>query len=67
MRVYKLKFNPNKTEILMVGPDSALGRHCDLILDGVVLPLKYQIHSLGILLDTSLLLVKQVWAVVRRA
>lgn len=52
----------------MVEPDNmALGSRCDLILDGVVFFQKAQVRSLGVLLDTLLLLDKQVVAVVRSA
>lgn len=40
----------------MVGPDSALSSGCTLMLDGVVLPRKDQVHNLGVLLDPALLL-----------
>ncbi|KAF7242586.1 Retrovirus-related Pol polyprotein from type-2 retrotransposable element R2DM [Varanus komodoensis] len=63
MRANKLKLNPDKMEVLLVGD---LGfRVSDLgpALDGVVLPLKDRVRSLGVLLDPELSLEAQVTAV----
>ena len=54
MRKNKLKLNPEKMELLTVkGPNLGL-EVCQPVLDGVILPLKDCIHSLGVLLDLSL-------------
>lgn len=47
----KMKHNPDKMEILLVGPHSILGSGITQMLDGVALPLKAHIHSLELLLD----------------
>lgn len=39
-RETKLRLKPNKTEVLLVGPDLALGSRHALMLDGAALPLK---------------------------
>lgn len=51
--------NPDKTEELVVGPVSTymLDGGCDLVLDGVELPWKDQVHSFGILLDEQVVAV----------
>uniref|UniRef100_R4GDA2 Reverse transcriptase domain-containing protein n=1 Tax=Anolis carolinensis TaxID=28377 RepID=R4GDA2_ANOCA len=67
MRANKLKLNPDKTEVLQVSrmPDRGIG--WQPVLDGVALPLKAQVRSLGVLLDSSLTLDAQVSAVAGRA
>ncbi|XP_061441792.1 uncharacterized protein LOC133364873 [Rhineura floridana] len=67
MRVNKLKLNPDKTEMLLV--DGFSDRMVDIypVLDGVTLPLKDQVRSLGVFLDSSLSLEAQVASVVRNA
>lgn len=67
MIIDKLKLNSDKMEMLVMGPYSDLGNGCILTLDGVALPCKNQVHSLGIVLDTVQLLDKQVMAMVRSA
>lgn len=51
MRDKKLKHDPNKLVALMVGRGSDPGK--PHLLDGVVLPIKEQVHSLGVLLDSG--------------
>lgn len=54
MRTNKLKLNPDKTEVLLlVNARAARGLRSQPILKGAVLPLKEQLHSLEILLDTD--------------
>lgn len=53
MGVTKLKLNPDKTKVSVLGPYCLYGHRCSLILDGVALP--------------SLLLNKQLVAVFRSA
>lgn len=47
MRANKLKFNPDKTELLLVGDSSAQMGGVQTALDRVTLPLKEQVCSLG--------------------
>lgn len=65
MRVYKLRLHPDKMEVLLVEPDSALGGDYDLKVAGVALPRKNQLSSQGVLLALTLLLDKQIAAVAR--
>uniref|UniRef100_A0A803TU59 Reverse transcriptase domain-containing protein n=1 Tax=Anolis carolinensis TaxID=28377 RepID=A0A803TU59_ANOCA len=67
MRANKLKLNPDKTEVLQVSRSTDRGTGWLPVLEGVALPLKAQVHSLGVLLDSSLSLDAQVLAVARRA
>lgn len=60
MRDNKLKFNPDNTEMLLVGGSPGPSNGLFPVLGGVALPLKEQIHSLGVLLDPGLLSDKQV-------
>ena len=60
MRDNKLKLNPNKTEMLLVGGSSDWMVDVQPVLDGVALPLKEQVCSLGVLLEPSLSLEAQV-------
>ena len=50
MIVNKLKLNPNKTEELLVSwrADEEIG-----LQPGITLPLKTQVHHLGVLMDSS--------------
>uniref|UniRef100_A0A803TNR7 Reverse transcriptase domain-containing protein n=1 Tax=Anolis carolinensis TaxID=28377 RepID=A0A803TNR7_ANOCA len=66
MRANKLKLNPDKTEVLLVSrkAEQGIGRG---LLEGVALPLKTQVRSLGVLLDSSLSLEPQVSVVARGA
>ncbi|KAF7246017.1 putative RNA-directed DNA polymerase from transposon BS [Varanus komodoensis] len=67
MRANKLKLNPDKTEVLLVG-GSGLGMgDLGLVLNGVALPLRDRVRSLGVLLDPELSLEAQVTAVARSA
>ena len=67
MRVNKLKLNPDKMEVLLVGASlDRLEGHFPA-LNGVTLPLRDRVHSLGVLLDTSLTLEAQVDSVARGA
>lgn len=54
MRVNKLRINPDKTEILLVGLVPAPRIEYILMLDGVACPLKDQVRSLGVLLDEQI-------------
>ncbi|KAF7245648.1 Transcription factor SOX-6 [Varanus komodoensis] len=67
IRANKLKLNPDKTEVLLVGDSSFWVSDLGPALDGVALPLKDRVHSLGVLLDLELSLEAQVMAVARRA
>ncbi|XP_061465090.1 solute carrier family 49 member 4 isoform X2 [Rhineura floridana] len=63
----KLKVNPEKTEVLLIGHKPSHEFKNVLILDGVPLPLKSQVRSLGILLDSALTLEPQIATVSRSA
>ncbi|XP_061465627.1 uncharacterized protein LOC133376825 [Rhineura floridana] len=67
MRANKLRLNPDKTEMLLVGgsPDQMVDVRP--VLDGVALPLNAQIRSLGVLLDPSLSLEAQIASVAQGA
>nr|XP_060621478.1 uncharacterized protein LOC132768982 [Anolis sagrei ordinatus]XP_060621479.1 uncharacterized protein LOC132768982 [Anolis sagrei ordinatus]XP_060621480.1 uncharacterized protein LOC132768982 [Anolis sagrei ordinatus] len=67
MRRNKLKINPDKTEVLLVDRKPDWGVGWQPVLDGVTLPLKSQVRSLGVLLDSSLTLEAQASAVSGRA
>uniref|UniRef100_A0A803THP9 ribonuclease H n=1 Tax=Anolis carolinensis TaxID=28377 RepID=A0A803THP9_ANOCA len=67
MRANKLKLNPDKTEVLLVSRKAEQGTGLQPVLDGVTLPLKAQVRSLGVILDSSLSLEPQVSAVARGA
>uniref|UniRef100_A0A803T733 Reverse transcriptase domain-containing protein n=1 Tax=Anolis carolinensis TaxID=28377 RepID=A0A803T733_ANOCA len=67
MRRNKLRINPDKTEALLVSCASDRGIGWQPVLDGVALPLKSQVRSLGVLLDSALTLEAQVSAVAGRA
>uniref|UniRef100_A0A803TKZ4 Reverse transcriptase domain-containing protein n=1 Tax=Anolis carolinensis TaxID=28377 RepID=A0A803TKZ4_ANOCA len=60
MSVNKLRLNPDKTEVLQVSRTSDRGIGWQPVLDGVALPLKAQVRSLGVLLDSGLTLEAQV-------
>ncbi|KAF7235229.1 Protein TANC1 [Varanus komodoensis] len=67
MRANKLKLNPDNTEVLLLG-GSGLGMgDLGLVLNGVALPLRDRVRSLGVLLDPELSLEAQVTAVARSA
>uniref|UniRef100_A0A803TPZ2 Reverse transcriptase domain-containing protein n=1 Tax=Anolis carolinensis TaxID=28377 RepID=A0A803TPZ2_ANOCA len=67
MRKNKLKLNPDNTEVLLVSRKAEQGIGLQPVLDGVTLPLKAQVRSLGVLLDSLLSLEPQVSAVARGA
>ncbi|XP_061490034.1 tRNA-splicing endonuclease subunit Sen15 isoform X1 [Rhineura floridana] len=60
----RLKLNPDKTEVLLVGDKGGLG-DVDLVFDGVKLPLQDQVRSLGVVLDSRLSMEAQISAVSR--
>ncbi|KAF7248709.1 hypothetical protein EYD10_05509 [Varanus komodoensis] len=59
MRANKLKLNPDKTEVLLVGRSGFGEGDLDLVLNGVALPLRDKVRSLGVLLDPELSLEAQ--------
>ncbi|KAF7245380.1 Chitinase domain-containing protein 1 [Varanus komodoensis] len=65
MRANKLKLDPDKMEVLLVGDSSSWVGDLGPALDGVALPLKDRLRSLGVLLDPELSLQAQVTAVAR--
>ncbi|KAF7250970.1 Interleukin-1 receptor accessory protein-like 1, partial [Varanus komodoensis] len=67
MRANKLKLNPDKTEVLLVGGSGFGEGGFDLVLNGVALPLRDKVRSLGVLLDLELSLEAQVTVVARSA
>ncbi|KAF7251593.1 Apoptosis-resistant E3 ubiquitin protein ligase 1 [Varanus komodoensis] len=67
MRANKLKHNPDKTEVLLVGGSGFGMGDLGLVLNGVALPLKDRVCSLGVLLDPEPSLEAQVMAVARSA
>ncbi|KAF7236475.1 putative RNA-directed DNA polymerase from transposon BS [Varanus komodoensis] len=67
MRANKLRLNPDKTEVLLVSGSGFGMGDLDLVLNGVALPLKDRVRSLGVLLDPKLSLEAQVTAVARSA
>ncbi|KAF7249282.1 Peroxisome proliferator-activated receptor gamma coactivator 1-beta [Varanus komodoensis] len=67
MRANKLKLNPDKTEVLLVGRSGFGEGGFDLVLNGATLPLRDKVRSLGVLLDPELSLEAQVTAVARNA
>uniref|UniRef100_A0A803SX51 ribonuclease H n=1 Tax=Anolis carolinensis TaxID=28377 RepID=A0A803SX51_ANOCA len=67
MRANKLKLNPDKTEVLLVSRRAEQGIGLQPVLDRAALPLKTQVYSLWVLLDSSLSLELQVSAVARGA
>ncbi|KAF7251302.1 putative uncharacterized transposon-derived protein F52C9.6, partial [Varanus komodoensis] len=63
----KLKLNPDKTEVLLVGGSSFGEGELNLVLNRVALPLRDKVRSLGVLLDPELSLEAQVTEVARSA
>ncbi|XP_062831034.1 probable RNA-directed DNA polymerase from transposon BS [Anolis carolinensis] len=63
MRANKLRLNPDKTEALLVSRGTNWGIGWQPVLNRVALPLRAQVRSLGVLLDSSLTLKAQVSAV----
>ncbi|KAF7249722.1 RNA-directed DNA polymerase from mobile element jockey [Varanus komodoensis] len=60
MRANKLKLNPDKTLVLLVDGSSSWVGDLDLVLNGVALPLKDRVRSLGVLLNPELSLEAQI-------
>ena len=54
LKANKLKLNSDKMEALWFGVSHVWELNRRLFLDGVILPLKEQVHSLEVLLDPSL-------------
>ncbi|KAF7251650.1 RNA-directed DNA polymerase from mobile element jockey [Varanus komodoensis] len=67
MRANKLKLSPDKTEVLLVGGSGFGEGELNLVLNGVALPLRGKVCSLGVLLNPELSLEAQVTAVARSA
>ncbi|KAF7238810.1 hypothetical protein EYD10_14545 [Varanus komodoensis] len=67
MRANKLKLNPDKTEVLLVGGSGFGEGELNLVLNGVALLLRDKVRSLGVLLNPELSLEAQVTAVARSA
>uniref|UniRef100_A0A8D2Q9P6 Reverse transcriptase domain-containing protein n=1 Tax=Varanus komodoensis TaxID=61221 RepID=A0A8D2Q9P6_VARKO len=67
MRANKLKLNPDKMEVLLIGRSRFGEGELHLVLNGVALPLRDKVRSLGVLLDPELSLEAQVTAVARSA
>ncbi|KAF7239025.1 Heparan-alpha-glucosaminide N-acetyltransferase [Varanus komodoensis] len=67
MRANKLKLNPDKTEVLLFGGLGFGEGELNLVLNGVALPLRDKVRSLGVLLNPELSLEAQVTAVARSA
>ncbi|KAF7243255.1 putative RNA-directed DNA polymerase from transposon BS [Varanus komodoensis] len=67
MRANKLKLNPDKMEVLLVGGSGFGEGELNLVLNGVALPIRDKVRSLGVLLDPELSLEAQVIAVARSA
>ena len=62
-----MKLNPDKTEVLLVSQKADQGTGIQLVLDGVTLPLKTQVHSFCVLLNSALSLDAQVSEVAKGA
>ena len=60
MKANRLKLNPEKTEVLLVRKPSIQTQSLSPTLNGVTLPLKGQVRSLGVHLDSQLSLENQV-------
>ncbi|KAF7243976.1 Lysozyme C, partial [Varanus komodoensis] len=67
MRANKLKLNPDKTEVLLVGSSGFGEGELNLVLNGVALPPRDKVRSLGVLLDPEFSLEAQVTAAARSA
>ncbi|KAF7247658.1 RNA-directed DNA polymerase from mobile element jockey [Varanus komodoensis] len=67
MRANKLKLNPDKTEVLLVGSSGFREGDLNLVLNGVALPPRDKVRSLGVLLDPELSLEAQVTTAARSA
>lgn len=60
IRAKKLMLNPDKIKVLWVGGSQVWELAVFPVLNVLALPLKEQVHSLGILLDPALLMKPQV-------
>ncbi|KAF7239530.1 putative RNA-directed DNA polymerase from transposon BS [Varanus komodoensis] len=67
MRANKLKLNPDKTDVLLVGGLAFGEGELNLVLNGVAFPLRDNFRSLGVLLDPELSLEAQLTAAARSA
>ena len=67
MRANKLRLNPDKTEVLLVSHNANQGTEIQPELDGSTLSMKSQVHSMGVLLDSTLSLNVQVSVVAKNA
>ncbi|XP_060135246.1 uncharacterized protein LOC132592706 [Zootoca vivipara] len=67
MAANRLRLNPDKTEVLFVGDRRWAGVEDSLVLNGVTVPLKDQVCSLGVILDSQLSMEAQVNSVSRAA
>ncbi|XP_060124758.1 uncharacterized protein LOC132591228 [Zootoca vivipara] len=67
MAANRLRLNPDKTEVLFVGDRRRAGVEDSLVLNGVTVPLKDQVRSLGVILDSQLSMEAQVNSVSRAA
>ncbi|XP_015274014.1 PREDICTED: uncharacterized protein LOC107116590 [Gekko japonicus] len=65
MRVNKLKLNPDKTDFLRVSRKVDQGLRMSPVSEGVILPFKRQVHSLGVLLDIAVTFENSVAVVVQ--
>uniref|UniRef100_A0A670HRU4 Reverse transcriptase domain-containing protein n=1 Tax=Podarcis muralis TaxID=64176 RepID=A0A670HRU4_PODMU len=63
----RLRLNPVKTEVLFLGDRRRAGVEDSLVLNGVTVPLKDQVCSLGVILDSQLSMEAQVKSVSRAA
>ncbi|CAI7934913.1 Hypothetical predicted protein [Podarcis lilfordi] len=67
MAANRLRLNPDKTEVLFWGDREQAGVEDSLVLNGVTVPLKDQVRSLGVILDSQLSMEAQVNSVSRAA
>uniref|UniRef100_A0A670HMU9 Reverse transcriptase domain-containing protein n=1 Tax=Podarcis muralis TaxID=64176 RepID=A0A670HMU9_PODMU len=67
MTANRLRLNPDKTEVLFLGDRRRAGVEDSLVLNGVTVPLKDQVRSLGVILDSQLSMEAQVKSVSRAA
>uniref|UniRef100_A0A670J261 Reverse transcriptase domain-containing protein n=1 Tax=Podarcis muralis TaxID=64176 RepID=A0A670J261_PODMU len=67
MAANRLRLNPDKTEVLFLGDRGWAGVGDSLVLNGVTVPLKDQVRSLGVILDSQLSMKAQVNSVSRAA
>uniref|UniRef100_A0A670II88 Reverse transcriptase domain-containing protein n=1 Tax=Podarcis muralis TaxID=64176 RepID=A0A670II88_PODMU len=67
MAANRLRLNPDKTEVLFLGDRERVGVGDSLVLNGVTVPLKDQVRSLGVILDSQLSMEAQVNSVSRAA